>query len=398
MISLGRNGPWTQELRLSPIERTVSDDIFVRIVASTQGTRVSRITHSVGDVRSMLTVHAVIPMPAAIFRSPQAQFGVLNFGYVPQRLTSTATYLLEVTSATTPITLVASEGFNLAFSEADKGQERLTIPAHNTLKRHFIVVRFAPRWSGIFSGAIVHQLNGTTATLRLLGTSSAPSMVIKGLGTARTIDFGAVTRTQPSAMSAYQLDCEGIANPIQITAPRGAEISLSRFGGFTSVLTLTPHEGVMAATIVVRTTEAVIGKVYHGEILHSASENGTALQASVFLTANTPEALAQADSNTDTESMTTDEVPAQSYPNPFSNETTIAWTQREQGSARVVILSSNGLVVRTLTLSGTQAGKRRIVWDGRGEGGQMLAGGVYFAHIQTIGTTGGKRVVMMLSR
>jgi hypothetical protein len=148
----------------------------------------------------------------------------------------------------------------------------------------------------------------------------------------------------------------------------------------------------------VRTTEAVIGKVYHGEILHSASENGTALQASVFLTANTPEALAQADSNTDTESMTTDEVPAQSYPNPFSNETTIAWTQREQGSARVVILSSNGLVVRTLTLSGTQAGKRRIVWDGRGEGGQMLAGGVYFAHIQTIGTTGGKRVVMMLSR
>jgi len=69
------------------------------------------------------------------------------------------------------------------------------------------------------------------------------------------------------------------------------------------------------------------------------------------------------------------------YPNPFSSDVVFeAFTLGEQsGPVEVTVFDALGRKVRAL--GRPQDGSVYIVWDGREEGGRMVAPGVYFAHI-----------------
>lgn len=396
MISTGLNGPWQSSLTLLPLERIVAATIFVRYEASTLGTFTSRITHNVGSTSSSILVRANVVQPIVIFRTSQQMVqGIVNFGYVPQRLSSTATYWLEATNATAPITLMASGGFTIALADNNSWSDSLTITPQNGRLRQIVYVRFQPRWEGIFSGVITHRMSGTTATLRLLGSSLKPTLTVS----VSRLDFGTIISSQPtSPVRSYQLQADGVTSFIQIRIPQGAEASLSQHGPWQQSLALTPIAAQAYATIFVRTTSAVVGQEYRAEIMHSASENDVSIGARVLLTANLPQNSPNASASPASATTLNGTSPMQSYPNPFTEETNLVWNQAESVAVRVVVSSAGGIVVRTITLSNVHPGEQRIIWDGRDENGQALASGVYSAQIQMEGQNFGKRVMMVLMR
>jgi hypothetical protein len=390
------NGPWQSSLTLLPIDRIVAATIFVRYEANTLGTFTSRITHSVGGTSSSILVRANVVQPIVIFRTSQQMVqGIINFGYVPQRLSSTATYWLEATNGATPITLMASSGFTIALADNNSWSDSLTITPQDGRIRQIVFVRFQPRWEGIFSGAITHRMNGTTGTLRLLGSSLKPTLTVS----ASRLDFGTIISSQPTnPIRSYQLQADGVTSSIQVRIPQGAEASLSQHGPWQQNLTLTPIAAQAHATIFVRTTSAVVGQEYRAEIVHSASENDLSIGARVLLTANLPQNSPNASESPASASVFSGTSSIQSYPNPFTQETTLVWNQAESGAVRVVVSSASGIIVRALTLSNVSSGEQRIVWDGRDESGQALASGVYSAQVQMEGQNFGKRIMMVLVR
>lgn len=84
------------------------------------------------------------------------------------------------------------------------------------------------------------------------------------------------------------------------------------------------------------------------------------------------------------------------YPNPFNPETTLRYQLPEAGQVQLKIYNALGQVVRTLVDGLQPAGAQQVVWDGRDEGGQDVAGGVYLYRLEA-----GDRVqtrLMLLAR
>lgn len=77
------------------------------------------------------------------------------------------------------------------------------------------------------------------------------------------------------------------------------------------------------------------------------------------------------------------------YPNPFANETTIAFrhNQLENMNAVVLIYTVDGKLVRTLQ-ENVEVRSARILWDGRDEAGSPLPSGVYLYKLQLSSSKG----------
>lgn len=69
---------------------------------------------------------------------------------------------------------------------------------------------------------------------------------------------------------------------------------------------------------------------------------------------------------------------AQNYPNPFHGETAIHFENPRAATLRVEVLDMNGRTVRILAEGLRDAGRHRIVWDGRTGDGQRAGSGIYF--------------------
>jgi hypothetical protein len=70
-----------------------------------------------------------------------------------------------------------------------------------------------------------------------------------------------------------------------------------------------------------------------------------------------------------------------SYPNPFTETTTIEYTLSEAGKVKVDIHDLRGLVVKHL-IDGEQApGLHQLTWDATGDNGRYIASGCYFYRI-----------------
>jgi flagellar hook assembly protein FlgD len=54
----------------------------------------------------------------------------------------------------------------------------------------------------------------------------------------------------------------------------------------------------------------------------------------------------------------------------------------EAGDARLEIFSASGQHVRTLANGAFNAGPHFVIWDGRGDAGQKLPPGTYFARLR----------------
>lgn len=78
------------------------------------------------------------------------------------------------------------------------------------------------------------------------------------------------------------------------------------------------------------------------------------------------------------------------YPLPFRSRTTLALEVPPQTVARIAIFDARGRQVRVLHDGPLAAGEQLVAWDGRGDAGDAVAGGVYFAVADVRGARRGR--------
>ncbi|MBI5169144.1 MAG: carbohydrate-binding protein [Candidatus Eisenbacteria bacterium] len=76
---------------------------------------------------------------------------------------------------------------------------------------------------------------------------------------------------------------------------------------------------------------------------------------------------------------------SRAYPNPFHPRTTIEYVLPAEGPVRLAVYDASGRQVRVLADSRMRAGKHMAAWDGRDDGGKLLASGVYFVRFEAAG-------------
>ena len=70
-------------------------------------------------------------------------------------------------------------------------------------------------------------------------------------------------------------------------------------------------------------------------------------------------------------------VTLESYPNPFSGTTSIAYTLNEPAPVELSVYDALGRRVRTLQHGSQASGQHRVQWNGRDEHGQLMPAGLY---------------------
>jgi hypothetical protein len=68
----------------------------------------------------------------------------------------------------------------------------------------------------------------------------------------------------------------------------------------------------------------------------------------------------------------------QNYPNPFNPATTIEYRLEKSANVTLSIFNVGGQCIRSFSVGQVRAGVHQSTWDGRDEGGQQVASGVYF--------------------
>jgi hypothetical protein len=72
----------------------------------------------------------------------------------------------------------------------------------------------------------------------------------------------------------------------------------------------------------------------------------------------------------------------QNFPNPFNAETIIEYSLPKEDQVRLVVYNLLGQKVRTLLDERQTSGKKMVVWDGKNDGGEAVASGIYFCRIE----------------
>jgi hypothetical protein len=83
------------------------------------------------------------------------------------------------------------------------------------------------------------------------------------------------------------------------------------------------------------------------------------------------------------------------YPNPFSPNTTIRYSVKEQGNLQIHIYNTKGQLVKTLVNNNTKAGNFTAVWNGTDDNGIRVSSGIYFYRMQTAGVTQTRKMMLM---
>jgi len=71
----------------------------------------------------------------------------------------------------------------------------------------------------------------------------------------------------------------------------------------------------------------------------------------------------------------------QNYPNPFNPNTTIQYQLPQTGNVEIKIFSFNGQLVKILESNHQTPGTHNVVWDGKNNGGQIVASGLYIYQV-----------------
>ncbi len=87
-------------------------------------------------------------------------------------------------------------------------------------------------------------------------------------------------------------------------------------------------------------------------------------------------------------------VLGQNYPNPFNPSTSIRFGIPTSGNVSLVIYNLVGQPIRTLTSGYRQAGFHTVQWDGKDDGGKMVASGVYLYRLVTDQYIASKKMVL----
>ena len=83
------------------------------------------------------------------------------------------------------------------------------------------------------------------------------------------------------------------------------------------------------------------------------------------------------------------------YPNPFNPVTTIQYDIPIDGKVLLVVYDILGRHVKTLVNTSQSAGYKSIRWNGTNDYGQTSSAGVYFYHLQTVGYSKVRKMVLL---
>ena len=85
----------------------------------------------------------------------------------------------------------------------------------------------------------------------------------------------------------------------------------------------------------------------------------------------------------------------QNVPNPFNPRTRIEYTLPRAGKVKLEIFDAVGRVARTLVDEAQAAGQQAVVWDGRGDGGEILPTGVYLYRLESDGLRQTRKMMLL---
>jgi hypothetical protein len=71
----------------------------------------------------------------------------------------------------------------------------------------------------------------------------------------------------------------------------------------------------------------------------------------------------------------------QNFPNPFNPTTTIEYQLPKTGIVRIKIFNINGQLVKAFEIKDQNSGTHAVVWDGKNNGGQNVATGMYICQV-----------------
>jgi len=85
----------------------------------------------------------------------------------------------------------------------------------------------------------------------------------------------------------------------------------------------------------------------------------------------------------------------QNFPNPFNPLTTIRYSVAEENRVRIAIYNVRGECMRILVNEYRTPGWYQVVWDGKNDGGRVVASGVYFCTLR-VGDFGSSQKMLLL--
>lgn len=85
----------------------------------------------------------------------------------------------------------------------------------------------------------------------------------------------------------------------------------------------------------------------------------------------------------------------QNYPNPFSENTTIAFNMPEKAYVLLEIYNSNGQLIKTLVNKQLEAGNHKIVWNRTDNEGLKTMNGIYFYKMLTSGKSVTEKMIVI---
>jgi hypothetical protein len=95
------------------------------------------------------------------------------------------------------------------------------------------------------------------------------------------------------------------------------------------------------------------------------------------------------------ESATELDLQLVAFPNPFSHETTLAFTLPKASEVRMEIFDVMGNAVRKMETAKRATGEQQVVWDGRNDLGIRVAAGTYFCKLTADGLQASQRLVVI---
>jgi len=82
-------------------------------------------------------------------------------------------------------------------------------------------------------------------------------------------------------------------------------------------------------------------------------------------------------------------------PNPFNPVTRVAYHVPRQAHVRMRVYDVGGRLVRTLVDQVIEPGRHQAVWDGRSDGGNTVATGVYFCKMEAEDYTASHKMLLL---
>jgi hypothetical protein len=85
----------------------------------------------------------------------------------------------------------------------------------------------------------------------------------------------------------------------------------------------------------------------------------------------------------------------QNHPNPFCQETRVAFELPQDGRVKLQVYSADGRLIRKLVDADRSAGSHSVPWDGLDESGRAVPSGVYFYMLAAPGVEESRKMILI---